>query len=52
MFFFRSTPRGIKLLKHQKYAKMLCQSGNVPFAQPYAHQKTAALVLFVSAQTE
>jgi len=44
-------PQGIKLLKHQKYAKMLCQSSNVPFAQPNAHQKTAALVLFVSVET-
>jgi hypothetical protein len=36
-------PQGIKLLRHQKYAKMLCQSSNVAFSLPTLIKKTAAL---------
>jgi hypothetical protein len=34
-------PQGIKLLRHQKYAKMLRQSSNEPFAQSHPHQKNS-----------
>ncbi|WP_316828885.1 hypothetical protein [Pedobacter miscanthi] len=35
---------------HQKYAKMLCQSGNVASHHPTLIKKTSAIVLLVSAQ--
>jgi len=38
-------PQGIKLLRHQKYAKMLCQSGKVASHLPTLIKKTAALCL-------
>jgi len=40
-------PRDIKLLRHQKYAKMLRQSSNGAFAQADAHQKNSG-TLFCS----
>ena len=40
-------PRGIKLLRHQKYAKMLRQSSNGPFAQADAHQKNSGTLFCV-----
>jgi len=40
-------PRGIKLLRHQKYAKMLSQSSKGPFTQSHTHQKNSGTLFCV-----
>jgi hypothetical protein len=40
LVLFAPMPQGIKLLRHQKYAKMLYQSSKGPFTQsPYISKK-------------
>jgi hypothetical protein len=40
LVLFAPMPQGIKLLRHQKYAKMLCQSSKGPFTpSPYTSKK-------------
>jgi hypothetical protein len=44
-YFLAPMPQGIKLLRHQKYAKMLCQSSNVAPHHPRSSKKQQHFVL-------
>jgi hypothetical protein len=47
-FFFASMPAGIKLLRHQKYAKMIVNPAMCLFTGSRSLKKQRRFVLFVS----